>query len=414
MDAHERSTFSSPTTTEIPEIQTIIDRADLSDLGFSGNKFTWSNRQSEVDCIYARLDMALGNGYLLNQYGSSRVHHIDTIGSDHIPIILETNPLSYQGSKPYKYFKCWSSDPSVREIISNAYSKEVRGSSPFQLTNKLRFIKHDLKLWNNQHFGNINNKVKYINSYLNDLTNLPHSPENVELIKQVEFDLDHWQKVQEDFYAQKSRQEYFRSFDRNTGYYHNYANRRKHFNHISALKLDNGQWVNERADLETLLINHFSSIGTTSNPYRNVELLNCIDPCISDIDNLNLLRPVTKQEIVDTINQMTPWTAPGPDGFPPGFYKENIDLLINDLWKTVNSFFESKHLFKEMNHTFLSLIQKTDNPSSPSEFRPISLCNSSYKIISKIIVNRMKPLLSKMISPYQAAYVPTGTYMIMS
>lgn len=103
---------------------------------------------------------------------------------------------------------------------------------------------------------------------------------------------------------------------------------------------------------------------------------------------------------------MTPWTAPGPDGFPPGFFKENIDLLINDLWKTINSFFESKHLLKEMNHTFLSLIPKTDNPSSPSEFRPISLCNSSYKIISKIIVNRMKPLLRKMISPYQAAYVP--------
>lgn len=120
--------------------------------------------------------------------------------------------------------------------------------------------------------------MRSLNSHLNDLTNLPHSPENVELIKQVEFGLDHWKKVQEYFYAQKSRQEYFRSFDRNTGSYHNYANRRKHFNHISALKLDNGQWVNERVDLETLLINRFSSIETTSNPYINVELLNCIDP----------------------------------------------------------------------------------------------------------------------------------------
>lgn len=132
MHSHERSTFSSPTTTEYHEIQTIINRVDLYDLGFSGNKFTWSNRKSGDDCIYARLDRDLGNGYWLNQYGSSRVHHIDTIGSDHIPIILETNHLSYQGSKPYRYFKCWSSDPSVREVIVNACSKEVKGSSPFQ------------------------------------------------------------------------------------------------------------------------------------------------------------------------------------------------------------------------------------------------------------------------------------------
>lgn len=102
---------------------------------------------------------------------------------------------------------------------------------------------------------------------------------------------------------------------------------------------------------------------------------------------------------------MTPWTAPGFGGFPPAFYKENIDLLINALWKTVSSFFESKHLLKEMNHTFISLISKTDNSSSPSEFIPVSLCNSNYKVISKIIVNRMKPLLSKMTSPLQDAYV---------
>ncbi|XP_026444346.1 uncharacterized protein LOC113344629 [Papaver somniferum] len=227
--------------------------------------------------------------------------------------------MSNQGSKPYRYFKCWSSDPSVREVINNAYSKYVRGSYTYKLANRLRFVKHDLKLWNVQHFGNIDHKVKTLNNQLNDLIKLPYSSENVELIKQVEFDLKHWQKIQEEFYAQKSRQEYFKCFDRNTGFYHNYANRRKHFNHISVLKLYNGQWDNDRVDLKTLLVNHFSSIGTTSNPYRNTELLNCIDPCISDIDNLTLLRPVNKQKIIDTINQMTPWTSLGPDVFPPGY-----------------------------------------------------------------------------------------------
>ncbi|XP_026383690.1 uncharacterized protein LOC113279205 [Papaver somniferum] len=199
MHAHERYTFSTPTTLEYPEIQSIIDNVDLSDLGYIGNNFTWNNRQSGNDCIYARLDMALGNGHWLTHYGSSIVHHIDAICSDHIPIILETNPMSNQGSKPYRYFKCWRIDPSVREVINNAYSKDVRSSSPYKLANRLRFVEHDIKLWNIQHFGNIDHKVKTLSNQLNDLTNLHHSSENVELIKQVEFDLAHWQKVQEDF-----------------------------------------------------------------------------------------------------------------------------------------------------------------------------------------------------------------------
>ncbi|XP_026430517.1 uncharacterized protein LOC113327553 [Papaver somniferum] len=103
---------------------------------------------------------------------------------------------------------------------------------------------------------------------------------------------------------------------------------------------------------------------------------------------------------------MATWTSPGPNGFPPGFYKQNLALLENDVWETVKFFISTKHLLKEMNHTFISLIPKVNKPNSPSDFRPISLCNSNYKIISKIIVNRMKPLLSKLISPYQAAYIP--------
>ncbi|XP_026417369.1 uncharacterized protein LOC113312850 [Papaver somniferum] len=104
---------------------------------------------------------------------------------------------------------------------------------------------------------------------------------------------------------------------------------------------------------------------------------------------------------------MTLWTAPGPNGFPSGFYKQNLNLLENDVWETVKSFFHSKHLLKEMNHTFISLIPKVNKPTSPADFRPISLCNSNYKIVSKILVNRMKPFLCKLISPYQVAYVPS-------
>ena len=57
------------------------------------------------------------------------------------------------------------------------------------------------------------------------------------------------------------------------------------------------------------------------------------------------------------------------------------------------------------NSTFLALIPKEANPSSFDRFRPISLCNSSYKILSKLLDNRLKPLLEKLISPPQGGFV---------
>ncbi|XP_026399238.1 uncharacterized protein LOC113295097 [Papaver somniferum] len=70
----------------------------------------------------------------------------------------------------------------------------------------------------------------------------------------------------------------------------------------------------------------------------------------------------------------------------------------------VKKFFSSKRLLKQMNKTYISLISKKSKPCTPSEFRPIGPCNTSYKIISKKLVRRMKPLMERIISPYQAAY----------
>ena len=63
------------------------------------------------------------------------------------------------------------------------------------------------------------------------------------------------------------------------------------------------------------------------------------------------------------------------------------------------------------NSTFLALIPKEFNPSSFGRFIPISLCNASYKILAKILANRLKPLLGSLISPLQGGFVK-GRHLI--
>ena len=57
------------------------------------------------------------------------------------------------------------------------------------------------------------------------------------------------------------------------------------------------------------------------------------------------------------------------------------------------------------NSTFLTLIPKEVNPTTFEIFRPISLCNDYYKILSKLLADRIKPLLGKLISPLQGGFV---------
>lgn len=88
---------------------------------------------------------------------------------------------------------------------------------------------------------------------------------------------------------------------------------------------------------------------------------------------------------------MNPWGAPGPDGFQPGFLKANWEILGPDVTYTIKEFFKTGVLDQDLNHSFITLIPKITTPQTPGDFRPISLSNTVYKLISKILANRLKP-----------------------
>ncbi|XP_060963609.1 uncharacterized protein LOC115716507 [Cannabis sativa] len=72
----------------------------------------------------------------------------------------------------------------------------------------------------------------------------------------------------------------------------------------------------------------------------------------------------------------------------------------------IREFFLSEEMDPNLNKTFICLIPKVDFPLGVDQFRPISLCNFSYKVIAKILSNRLRPFMSDLISPLQSAFIP--------
>lgn len=103
--------------------------------------------------------------------------------------------------------------------------------------------------------------------------------------------------------------------------------------------------------------------------------------------NMELLRDFTVEEISTTLNQMSPLKALGPDGFSVSFFQKHWATVGNEVSKAVLDLLNSGSMNKDLNSTYIVLIPKVKNPTCVTEFRPISLCNVLYKIISKVLAN---------------------------
>jgi hypothetical protein len=133
--------------------------------------------------------------------------------------------------------------------------------------------------------------------------------------------------------------------------------------------------------------------------------LTVIPRLINEDTNNRLTREVTQQEIKEALDQMNPDKAPGPDGFTARFYQQCWNIIKKDLTKMIKKSQQSSKLGGSTNSSFLALIPKEKGALSFNRFRPISLCNTSYKILTKVIANRLKALLPLIVPENQGGFV---------
>ncbi|GKB85330.1 RNA-directed DNA polymerase, eukaryota [Tanacetum coccineum] len=114
---------------------------------------------------------------------------------------------------------------------------------------------------------------------------------------------------------------------------------------------------------------------------------------------------VSKEEVKKAVWDCGSDKSPGPDGFSFGFYRKFWTCIENDVFAAVNYFFTFGDIPKGCNACFIALIPKVHDANLVKDFRPISLIGSIYKIIAKILANRLVGVLGDIVNEVQSAFI---------
>eukprot|EP00253_Pinus_taeda_P029823 PITA_29823 len=373
---------------------------DLLDIPPENGKYTWSNKRIGPGHIAARLDRCLVQSSFLLLGLESRLHILPCSVSDHKPILLEMLGHKDLGPIPFRFNPLWVKEPEFLNLVQDCWNLPVKGSSFYIWEEKLRRLKVVLKTW----AKSLPSPTKERKQAQDILAQHHAQREDAEITKEV---LDKEAELQqifhkaclseEEHWRQKSRSLWLKAGDRNTAFFHKQAQVRKSFNSIAEIK-DGNSTHKDFDSIKRAAFNHFQNLyreeGVTD---PNSKSLEAVSPKISYSMNQQLEAKISIQEIKDALSDMEPDKAPGPDGFTARFLQTCWQTVEKDLYKMILKSQTCQKIGGSTNSAFLALIPKEKGAKEFNRFRPISLCNIGYELITKVIANRLKGILPAII-----------------
>ncbi|GJX79422.1 RNA-directed DNA polymerase, eukaryota [Tanacetum coccineum] len=320
---------------------TFIANAGLEEIPLGGSSFTWCHKSATK---MSKLDRFLISENLFNSYPNICATSLDRFLSDHRPILLRESNHDY-GPIPFRYFNHWTELDGFNKFVIDTWN-----SAPVE-TNAMR---------------NVMQKFKFLKGKIRE-----------------------WLKI-------------YKSKNGGSGIL------KEELNRIDA-DIDKGLAsdiiINRRMEVvKSEFFLHFRK--RFEKPSANRILIDMNFPKTISIDQQTELEgAVSKEEVKKAVWDCGSDKSPGPDGFSFGFYRKFWTCIENDVFAAVNYFFTFGDIPKGCNACFIALIPKVHDANLVKDFRPISLIGSIYKIIAKILANRLVGVLGDIVNEVQSAFI---------
>ncbi|XP_033133908.1 uncharacterized protein LOC117127485 [Brassica rapa] len=380
----------------------MLNDCGMLEFPFSGDMLSWVGKRAGGTTVRCCLDRAVGNADWHEKFPHSSVKYMRLWGSDHRPILADILTKPTRRSKKFKFDRRWLDNEELRQVILEGWkSPDLPPNAT--IMEHISSCRKALSEWRKQH--NINSaklveelKEKVEGLYADDNAT---TEEIAARLKELSDAL----KAEEMFWKQKSRVFWLRERDKNTKFFHALTKQRRARNKITLLLDINGNLVEDEEGLVAIATSYFRQIFESSIPEDIEEALSEVPTTITGSMNESLTAPVSEWEVKLALFAMHPDKAPGPDGMTALFYQKFWDIVKEDMTLMVNIFLFDGTMVNGLNDTNICLIPKTNKPNDMAQFRPISLCNVSYKIVSKVLCQRLKKILPGVISETQSAFV---------
>jgi hypothetical protein len=268
----------------------------------------------------------------------------------------------------------------------------VDGTPVYIWEKKIKKEKQAIKDWVKASFHNTKGEVE---RYKKKLEALQEEMDTSEIqTRHLEQEKEHFQNYlralhnEEKEWRLKSRALWLQAGDKNTSFFHKQAKARQHKNTVEEIKKSTGEVVNSFEEIKKEASSHFKNLYTqdgVDNKEQSLQFMEQIPQLIKEQDNQELTKVVTEAEVKAVVYQFDPDKSPGLDGFTLHFYRNCWEIIKKDLLCMIRYVQTTCKLGGATNTSFLALIPKVKNANSFDRFHPISLCNVSYKILTKII-----------------------------
>ncbi|KAL2251946.1 UNVERIFIED_CONTAM: hypothetical protein Sindi_2316900 [Sesamum indicum] len=357
------------------------------------------------------LDRLLINDQWLARFPMSSYHSLTPRTSDHSPLVIYGDTQQqYGGMFRFDSYLALSSDfiPSVKSI----WQHEVVGVPMFAVTRKLKALKPVFRAQKKKK-GDLTIKVQLAKGFLEEAQNLVSSDRQNELYLYLEhccrIVYAKAAKLEQIMLQQRAKMQWMKDGDQCSRVFFRKIAHRRVTRKILQINDENGNIHTEQGEIVHEFISYYQNLlgGTRRNVPVDIRYLRpWARHILTDEETGLLLLPFSPDDVKQAVFDIAEDKAPGPDGFSSGFFKAAWPVVGDEVTRAVLDFFATGKLLKQTNCTLLALIPKVHTPMSVGDFRPISCCNVLYKIIAKLLVQRLSGVLDKIISPCQAAFIP--------